>query len=113
MLSDAVDDLIHILLGEDSPTDVMLPRVALEYDNVLNPLHVAEDRVIAMEYLRRKGRHSAAPRPAFPRQIRQPSKQVGGIAQVKELPKNFNSSSPQTDRASVGVSTNPTPRNAD
>lgn len=65
MLSDSADDLIHILLVEDSPTDVMMTREALEYYKVLNPLHVAEDGVAAMEYLRRKGKHSAAPRPGL------------------------------------------------
>ncbi|MBB5462414.1 CheY-like chemotaxis protein [Paraburkholderia sp. MM5496-R1] len=65
MLSDATDDLVHILLVEDSPTDVMMTREALEYYKVLNPLHVAEDGVAAMEYVRREGKHSAAPRPGL------------------------------------------------
>ncbi|MBB5495977.1 response regulator [Paraburkholderia sp. MM5384-R2] len=65
MLSDATDDLVHILLVEDSPTDVMMTREALEYYEVLNPLHVAEDGVAAMEYVRREGKHSAAPRPGL------------------------------------------------
>jgi CheY-like chemotaxis protein len=65
MLSDATDSLIHILLVEDSPTDVMMTREALEYYKVLNPVHVAEDGVAAMEYLRREGEHSDAPRPGL------------------------------------------------
>ncbi|SDH31527.1 response regulator [Paraburkholderia phenazinium] len=65
MHSDAANDLIHILLVEDSPTDVMMTREALEYYKVLNPLHVAEDGVEAMEYLRREGKHSNAPRPGL------------------------------------------------
>lgn len=65
MLSDATDDLIHILLVEDSPTDVMMTREAFDYYKVLNPLHVAGDGVEAMEYLRREGKHSAAPRPGL------------------------------------------------
>jgi CheY-like chemotaxis protein len=65
MLSNATDDLTHILLVEDSPTDVMMTREALEYYKVENPLHVAEDGVAAMQYMRREGRHSAAPRPGL------------------------------------------------
>lgn len=65
MLFDATDDLIHILLVEDSPTDVMMTREAFDYYKVLNPLHVAGDGVEAMEYLRREGKHSAAPRPGL------------------------------------------------
>lgn len=65
MLFEATDDLVHILLVEDSPTDVLMTREALEYYKVLNPLHVVEDGVAAMEYLRREGKHSAAPRPGL------------------------------------------------
>ncbi|BCZ84547.1 response regulator [Paraburkholderia terrae] len=65
MLFDATDDLIHILLVEDSPTDVMMTREAFDFYKVLNPLHVAGDGVEAMEYLRREGKHSAAPRPGL------------------------------------------------
>ncbi len=65
MLSDTTDNLIHILLVEDSPTDVMMTREALEYYKVLNPLHVVEDGVAAMEYLRREGPYSDAPRPGL------------------------------------------------
>ncbi len=54
---------IDILIAEDSPTDVMLMREALDHARVLNTLHVVEDGVEAMEFLRREGKHSAAPRP--------------------------------------------------
>ncbi|KWR91574.1 response regulator [Cupriavidus sp. IDO] len=65
MVTNASHDLLHILLVEDSPTDVMMTREALEYYKVLNPLHVVEDGVEAMEYLRREGKHGAAPRPGL------------------------------------------------
>ncbi|CAM2161560.1 Response regulator Rcp1 [Paraburkholderia sacchari] len=65
MLSDVTNDLIHILLVEDSPTDVMMTREALDYHKVANPLHVVEDGVVAMEFLRREGKHVAAPRPGL------------------------------------------------
>jgi chemotaxis family two-component system response regulator Rcp1 len=54
---------IDILIAEDSPTDVMLMREALEHAKVLNTLHVVEDGVEAMDFLRRLGKYSAAPRP--------------------------------------------------
>jgi CheY-like chemotaxis protein len=65
MLSNAKDSLIHILLVEDSLTDVMMIREALEYYEVRNPLHVAEDGVAAMQYLRREGEYGEAPRPGL------------------------------------------------
>jgi len=65
MPSDAADGLFHILLVEDSPTDVMMTREALEYYKVRNPLHVANDGVEAMEYLRREGEHRDAPHPGL------------------------------------------------
>lgn len=65
MVNIGSDDLLHILLVEDSPTDVMMTREALDYYKVLNPLHVVEDGVEAMHYLKRKGKYSAAPRPGL------------------------------------------------
>src|ERR1700686_4562326 len=65
MFVDAAGSPIHILLVEDSPTDVMMTREALEYYKVLNPVHVAEDGVAAMAYLRREGEHSDATRPGL------------------------------------------------
>lgn len=65
MVTSPSNDMLHILLVEDSPTDVMMTREALEYYKVLNPLQVAEDGVVAMEYLRREGKNSAAPRPGL------------------------------------------------
>ena len=59
------NDLIPILLVEDSPTDVMMTREALQYYGVLNPLHVAEDGVVAMEYLRCEGGYADAGRPGL------------------------------------------------
>jgi CheY-like chemotaxis protein len=65
MTAKASDDLLHILLVEDSPTDVMMTREAMAYYKVLNPLHVVEDGVEAMAYLRREGPHREAPRPGL------------------------------------------------
>ncbi|MCC8400525.1 response regulator [Paraburkholderia sp. MMS20-SJTN17] len=65
MLSQVTSNPVHILLVEDSPTDVLMTREAFEYYEVLNPLHVAQDGVEALDFLRRKGRHLDAPRPGL------------------------------------------------
>ena len=54
---------INILLVEDSPTDVLITREALENAKVINTLQVAEDGVEALAILRREGRYATAPRP--------------------------------------------------
>src|SRR3989338_11001119 len=54
---------IDILMVEDSPTDVLLAREALDHAKMLNRLSVVEDGVEVMAYLRREGKHAGAPRP--------------------------------------------------
>ena len=54
---------IEILLVEDNPGDARLTLEALREAKVRNHIHVVEDGVEAMEYLRRQGRYSEAPRP--------------------------------------------------
>ena len=54
---------IEILLVEDSPTDVLMTEEALKYAKVLNNLHVVENGVDAMAFLRREGAYAGAPRP--------------------------------------------------
>jgi chemotaxis family two-component system response regulator Rcp1 len=54
---------VEILLVEDNPGDVRLTREALREGKVYNNLHWAKDGVEALEFLRREGKHSAAPRP--------------------------------------------------
>jgi chemotaxis family two-component system response regulator Rcp1 len=56
---------VEILLVEDSPTDVLLAKEALEYSKVVNNLHVVSDGVEAMAFLRRDGKHKEAPRPGL------------------------------------------------
>jgi CheY-like chemotaxis protein len=58
MLRDENGQLFHILLVEDSPTDVMLTREAMEQYKVLNPLDIVEDGVDAMDYLKRRGKYA-------------------------------------------------------
>jgi len=54
---------IEILLVEDSDADVLMTREALSYSKVLNELHVVQDGVEAMNFLRHGGRFTNAPRP--------------------------------------------------
>ncbi|MGF6988726.1 CheY-like chemotaxis protein [Paraburkholderia atlantica] len=65
MLSQGTSNPVHILLIEDSPTDVLMPREALGDQEVLNPLHVVQDGAEAMDFLHRTGRHHDAPRPGL------------------------------------------------
>lgn len=54
---------IDILLVEDNPADVRLTREALKEAKVGNQLHVVEDGVEAMRFLRREGEFNDVPRP--------------------------------------------------
>ncbi|HEU0012924.1 MAG TPA: response regulator [Longimicrobium sp.] len=56
-------DPIDILLVEDNPGDVRLTREALREGKVLHNLHVAQDGVEAVAFLRREGKYADAPRP--------------------------------------------------
>jgi two-component system, chemotaxis family, response regulator Rcp1 len=56
-------DVIQILLVEDSPSDVELTVEAMREAKVANELHVVVDGVDAMDFLRREGQHTKAPRP--------------------------------------------------
>jgi len=53
----------HILLVEDSPTDIMMVREVLEQVGPRNTVHVVEDGMEALRFLRRQGSHAQAPRP--------------------------------------------------
>jgi len=54
---------IEILLVEDNPGDARLTIEAMREAKVRNRMHVVEDGVEAMEFLRRQGRYGDAPRP--------------------------------------------------
>lgn len=54
---------IEILLVEDNPGDVDLTLEALDEAKIRNEVHVAEDGVEAMAFLRREGSYADAPRP--------------------------------------------------
>ncbi len=54
---------IEILLVEDSPADILITREAFVEARLLNDIHVVEDGVQALEFLRRQGAFASAPRP--------------------------------------------------
>ena len=54
---------VDILLVEDSPADVRLTREALKEAKVLNELHVVQDGMAALAFLRRQGQYAGRPRP--------------------------------------------------
>lgn len=54
-----------ILLVEDSPADVLMTRTALVHAQLPVDLHVVEDGVDALAFLRRQDRFAAAPRPGL------------------------------------------------
>ncbi|MFB3916032.1 MAG: response regulator [Terriglobales bacterium] len=56
---------IDILLVEDSPADVRLTREALKEAKVLNVLHVVQDGIAALAFLRREGQYAAKPVPGL------------------------------------------------
>lgn len=55
--------IAEILLVEDSPTDVLLIREALQHSRVLSNLHVVKDGVDAIAFLHRESPFANAPRP--------------------------------------------------
>ena len=54
---------INVLLVEDSPGDVRLTQEAFRDANLAVRLHVANDGVQAMAFLRQEGDYAEAPRP--------------------------------------------------
>jgi len=54
---------VEILLAEDNPGDVKLTRKALEKGQLANNLHVANDGVETMQFLRGEGAYAETPRP--------------------------------------------------
>jgi two-component system, chemotaxis family, response regulator Rcp1 len=54
---------VEILLVEDNPADVVLTRDALAASKIANTVHIVEDGVEAMAFLRRQGAYADRPRP--------------------------------------------------
>jgi two-component system response regulator len=63
MIAKTLPRPIEILLVEDSPADAIITREAFVDAKLLNTLHVVEDGVQALEFLRRQGSYADAPRP--------------------------------------------------
>lgn len=55
--------LIEILLVEDSATDILMTQEALNEAKLLTTLHIVEDGVSALAFLRQTGPYANAPRP--------------------------------------------------
>lgn len=58
-----LDRSIEILLVEDNPGDARLAQEAIREAQVRNNLNWVEDAIEAMTFLRKEGKHRAAPRP--------------------------------------------------
>lgn len=54
---------VEILLVEDSPTDALLAKEALEFSKMCNNLHTVTDGIEAMAFLRKEGPYANVPRP--------------------------------------------------
>ncbi len=54
---------VEILLAEDNPGDARLTEKALERGSILNNLHVVEDGVEALAFLRNEDEYADTPRP--------------------------------------------------
>jgi CheY-like chemotaxis protein len=58
-------EVIDILLVEDSPSDAMMTREALDFSKVLNRLHTVDDGVEALAFLRKEGKYKDSPTPGL------------------------------------------------
>ena len=61
--SQAISRPIEILLIEDSPGDVRLTQEAMKDAKVKNHMHVVNDGLEAMQFVRRAGPYAGVPRP--------------------------------------------------
>ena len=79
---------IEILLVEDNPGDARLTIEAMREAKMSNRIHVVEDGVEAMQFLRREGRFGDAPRPDLILLDLNPPKKDGRqvLAEVKADP---------------------------
>lgn len=55
--------LVEILLIEDNPGDVRLTKEAFKEGKLINNLHVVEDGIEALAYLRKQGKFKNEPQP--------------------------------------------------
>jgi CheY-like chemotaxis protein len=64
-MTEAMLNVIDVLLVEDDPGDVLMTQEAFEHHKIANRLHVVSDGVEAMRFLRREGEFTDAPRPGL------------------------------------------------
>lgn len=64
-MTEAMLNVIDVLLVEDDPGDVLMTREAFEHHKIANQLHVVSDGVEAVAFLRREGKYADAPRPGL------------------------------------------------
>jgi two-component system, response regulator len=79
-----------ILLVEDNPDDVALTRLALKKSRILNQLVVAEDGVIALDYLFGRGKYTGRDASHLPEVVLLDLKlpRMDGFAVLKEIRAN-------------------------
>ena len=65
MNNETASGAVEILLVEDNPGDVRLIQETLEAGRLGNRMHVVEDGVEAMAFLRREGAYADVPRPGL------------------------------------------------
>ncbi len=64
-MTESLVNVIDVLLVEDDPGDVLMTREAFEHHKLANSLHVVEDGVEALKFLRREGDYADSPRPGL------------------------------------------------
>jgi CheY-like chemotaxis protein len=64
-MTEATLNVIDVLLVEDDPGDVLMTREAFEHHRISNTLHVVDDGVEAIQFLRKEGRFADVPRPGL------------------------------------------------
>ncbi|HEU0240394.1 MAG TPA: response regulator [Micromonosporaceae bacterium] len=64
-MTEALLNVIDVLLVEDDPGDVLMTQEAFEHHKIANRLHVVDDGVKAVEFLRHEGDYGGVPRPGL------------------------------------------------
>jgi CheY-like chemotaxis protein len=65
MTNDAECQIVDVLLVEDDEGDVLMTREAFEHYKIRNTLHVVTDGDQALQFVRRTGDYTDAPRPGL------------------------------------------------
>ena len=64
-MMESVLNVVDVLLVEDDPGDVLMTQEAFEDHKIRNNLHVVNDGVQAVQFLRGQGPYADAPRPGL------------------------------------------------